>query len=99
VPVKNAKGQVFLNLSEIADRWGITAAAVARYHVGGDRMPSRRHGRAILVLAQDLADYEELVAAELEQRIRDDMERLQRFNEPIPVLVAELAESTETPSE
>ena len=86
MPVKNEQHQVFMNLSEIATRWGITTAAVAKYHVGPGRMPTRRSGQSRLVLVQDLAAYEKIVASDIERRINEDMNRLERLALPIPSL-------------
>lgn len=88
MPVTNQQSEVFLNLSEIAHRWGLTLGAVLKYHVGDGRLTTRRHGKSHLVLVQDLAKYEKRIAADLADRIEQDTERLKRLKTPLPSLAA-----------
>ena len=76
-------GKVFVNLSEIAERWGSTVASVLRYHVGSGRMSSRRAGRAHYVAVSDLQGYEARLLSSL--RARYDAAKV-RFSQPLPML-------------
>lgn len=84
MPVTNAKSEVFLNLSEIAIRWGLTVGAIQKYHVGSGRLVTRRSGKSHLVLVEDLARYEKRIAMDLMDRIEQDTERLERLSVPLP---------------
>lgn len=80
----NSKGQVFFNLSEIAERWGTSVATVLRFHVQNNKLKTIRHGKAHLVTRNDLDDYEKRVRLDIQARIDSDMERLKRLHTPLP---------------
>lgn len=84
MPVTNRQGEVFLNLTEIARRWGISVSNILRTHVGDGRLTTLRHGRSHLVLVQDIARYEKRIASDLMNRIEQDTERLERLSVPLP---------------
>ena len=84
MPVNNQQGQVFLNLTEISMRWGISVSNILRTHVDDGRLSTIRNGKSHLVLVQDLARYEKRIASDLMNRIEQDTERLERLSVPLP---------------
>lgn len=72
-----------MNLTEIAERWGVTVSSVQRYHVGNRRMRTVREGRSHLVLVRDLRRYEAKLIEEATERIEKEKERLERLSTPI----------------
>lgn len=84
-----------MNLTEIAERWGVTVSSVQRYHVGNRRMRTVREGRSHLVLVRDLRRYEAKLIEEATERIEKEKMRLSRLQTPIKVpdrIPIELAE-------
>lgn len=84
MPCKNEKDQTCVTLTEIAIRWGVTHAAVSRFHVGEGKLRSTRRGQAHLVPVDQLSEYEGRLADKIRKRIATDSERVERLNEPLP---------------
>jgi hypothetical protein len=85
MPVTNHEGDVFLNLTEIAERWGVTVSSIQRYHVGSGRLATRRDGKSHLVPVRDLRTYEARLIGEAKERIAKERSRLERLAAPIGV--------------
>lgn len=83
-------GRIFVNLTEIAQRWRTTVASVLRYHVGVGRLMTTRAGRAHYVSVDDLARYEEKLKEAARRRYEEQRDRL---SQPLPSGRAGLEES------
>jgi len=69
MPFHDAKsGTIYLNATEVSERWEITPSTMTRYLKKG-KLRSKRVGRTVWILADDLIAYEKKIIEELEHKL------------------------------
>ena len=80
-------GRTFLNLTEIASRWGVTIASVLRYHLGTDKLSGIRVGNAHYVDVDQLSKYEATLVEKIKKKIAVQVkaahEKIARLSKPL----------------
>ena len=69
----------YVNLSWIAQRWGITLSSVTKGHCGVGKLPVRKHGRELLVHVDDLSRYEARLRRQLRERLVEQEQKINAF--------------------